>query len=216
MPQHAAQRLGAARGKEALRCVRVLQIMVFHLQESLRLLMRVLGHSKAQALVLSIEHGVVLLQERNTQHEERAVGRRNVQGHQRQVARLIVGVMLRREREQLRLAATAVLLDCKSELRELRPLFAVLDAQLVCEVVDDVLRPGDLRGAGVDGHVAAFADVLRLIIEEDVLDLDLPVASFATDLEPIHLGAQLVLLDVAESDLGLFFLCPCEEECEER
>ena len=26
---------------------------------------------------------------------------------------------------------------------------------LVCEVVDDVLRPGDLRGAGVDGHVAA-------------------------------------------------------------
>mmetsp|Transcript_79066 Transcript_79066/g.109822 ORF Transcript_79066/g.109822 Transcript_79066/m.109822 type:complete len:205 (-) Transcript_79066:711-1325(-) len=130
--QWTPRRLMAARGKEAFRCcVRVVQIKVFHLKESLRLLMRMLGHGKAQALVLSVEHGVVLLQERNTQHEERAIGRRNVQGHQRQVARLIVGVMLRRERQQLRLAATAMLLDCKSELRKLRPLFAVLDAQLV-------------------------------------------------------------------------------------
>mmetsp|Transcript_89312 Transcript_89312/g.236173 ORF Transcript_89312/g.236173 Transcript_89312/m.236173 type:complete len:247 (-) Transcript_89312:867-1607(-) len=156
------------------------------------------GHREADLLVHVVVDGVELLQERDSEDEEWALGRGHVEGHQGHLAavRRLIDVVFRLEVQDL-------VIDKEPEPRQLIEVRAVGHyLQPIGQFPDDIGRPCQFGRPCVHGHVTFLTYLLRVVVDSDVRDHHFPIARIAGNGHPMEVRRHVVAVDATECDFG--------------
>mmetsp|Transcript_104274 Transcript_104274/g.264806 ORF Transcript_104274/g.264806 Transcript_104274/m.264806 type:complete len:225 (+) Transcript_104274:118-792(+) len=170
---------------------------------------RVLGECEPYAHLRVVVNGVILPEEGVAEDEQRALGRRDVQGHEAQGADPIVlsDIILR---GQLQGQAG----DDETHRGQLAQVRAILgDLQLLDHHLHNLGWAGKQGGACVDSDLAlalSGAQAQAILAQKHILHLYLPIAR-RRDRSPVEFAAQALLPVLAEENLALLTLIAKED-----